>query len=159
MFNKEKRQEKRARKEAVKATLEEQIKPRATFAQRQQKTELAEKRQAERAAREGKVAEHLKAVLTGNGAGEIVQFGSELLYTQGLSNLHLQVQDQLSGPDKCCTRWQLYGKHDSEFLGMAPTNRDVQFSGVSITSMAEDKITQDFHYWDMVALLQQIQAP
>ena len=159
MFNKEKRQEKRARKEAVQATLKEQIKPRPTFAQRQQKTELTEKRLAEREQREGIVVDQLKTVLTGNPAGEVVQLGSDLLYTQGLSGINLQVQEQLSGPDKCFTRWVIYGRHDGDFLGMAATNRDVQFGGVSVSFLADDKVTQEYHCWDMVALLQQIQAP
>ena len=45
---------------------------------------------------------------------------------------------------------------------MAPTNRDVQFGGVSVSipdRRERRKITQEIHYWDMVALLQQIQAP
>ncbi len=42
---------------------------------------------------------------------------------------------------------------------MAPTNRDVQFSGVSISLLTDDAVTQEVHFWDMVALLQQIQAP
>ena len=39
------------------------------------------------------------------------------------------------------------------------TNRDVQFGGVSISFLNNDRITQEIHYWDMVVLLQQIQAP
>ena len=53
----------------------------------------------------------------------------------------------------------MYAKHDQDFLGMAPTNREVEFGGMSISFIDEDKVTQELHYWDMVALLQQIQAP
>lgn len=159
MFNKEKRQEKRERRQATKAVLDKQLKPRPTFAQKQEKTERQEKREAEANERQDLVAEHLKSVLVGNGPGEVVQLGSDLLYTQGISGLQLQVQEQQSSVEKCFTRWLLFGRHDADFLGMAPTNRDVQFGGVSVTFLSNKQLTQEFHYWDMVALLQQIQAP
>ena len=159
VFNKEKRQEKRERRDAVKATLDEKIKPRPTFAAQQEKAERIAKREAEAEKREAVVSERLKAVLTRNEAGAVVQLGSDLLYTQGLSSLQLQIQEQVSNPDKCFTRWLMFARHDANFLGMAPTNRDVQFGGVSVSFLAEDEVTQEFHCWDMVALLQQIQAP
>ena len=143
----------------MKGELQERIKPRETFAQRQAKKELKAKRDAVNAKREGIVGDRLKELHAGAGPGTVVQLGSELLYLTALSGLQLQIQEQLSTGEKCFTRWMVYGKHDKEFLGMAPTNRDVQFGGVSISFMADEKLTQEIHYWDMVALLQQIQAP
>ncbi len=159
LFNKEKRQEKKERQQAVKAELAARIKPRDTFAMRQAKTEKREERDAETAEREGIVAERLKELHSGSGPGDVVQLGSGLLYLDVLSGLQLQVHEQLSRADKCFTRWAVYGRHDKEFLGMAATNRDVQFGGASISFLNNKRITQEIHYWDMVALLQQIQAP
>ena len=126
---------------------------------RQEKTVKKEKRDAELSEREGMVAERLIALHSGADAGDIVQLGSGLLYIDVLSGIQLQVHEQLSRSDKCFSRWAVYGRHDKEFLGMAATNRDVQFGGASISFLTNDKITQEIHYWDMVALLQQIQAP
>jgi hypothetical protein len=159
LFNKEKRQEKRERREAVKAELEEQIKPRPTFAAQQEKLERKGKRDAEAAKREGFVAERLRLLHAGGAAGEVVQLGSDLLYMPVLSGIQVQIHEQQSKKDKCFTRWTVYGRHDREFLGMAPTNRDVKFGGVSVSFLDGEKITQEIHYFDMVALLQQIQAP
>jgi predicted ester cyclase len=90
----------------------------------------------------------------------LAQLGAELLYLPSLSNLQFVIHDQVSQPDKCYTRWTVHGRHDKEFLGIPPTNRDVQFGGVSVTFLGElDEITQEAHFWDVVALLQQIQAP
>jgi predicted ester cyclase len=160
LFNKEKRQEKKERRAAVKAELKEQIKPRDTFELRQEKSARKEKREAAAAERESKVAERLIALHSGNSAGDVVQLGSDLLYLTALSDIQLQIHEQQSRSDKCFTRWMVYARHDKEFLGMAPTNRDVQFGGVSVSFLTENMtITQEAHYWDMVALLQQIQAP
>ncbi len=158
MFDKEKRQEKREKRAAVKATLEEKIKPRPTFAQQQEKVELKARREAEAAKRETVVAERLKSVLRGSDAGEVVQLGSALLYAQGLSGIQLQIQEQMSSEDKCFTRWLVFGKHEADFLGMAATGRDVQLGGITVSFLSDEVVTQEIHYWDMVALLQQIQA-
>jgi hypothetical protein len=159
LFNKEKRQEKRERREAVKAELKEQIKGRPTFAAQQQNLDRKAKREEEAAKREGVVAERLQELHAGSASGEVVQLGSDLLYRPVLSGIQLQIHEQQSKKDKCFTRWTVYGRHDKEFLGMAPTNRDVKFGGVSVSFLDGEKITQEIHYWDMVALLQQIQAP
>ena len=88
----------------------------------------------EAAEREGIVASRLMALHAGNDDGETLQLGSDLLYLGALSNVQLQVHEQQSRSEKCYTRWTVYGRHDKEFLGMAPTNRDVQFGGVSVSS-------------------------
>ncbi len=159
MFNKEKRQEKRAERKAVKETLDEAIKPRPTFAQRQEKVKLREKRVEENTKVQNIVADRLQNLHSGEGSENVVQLGSNLLYLDGLSGIRLQIKDQLNDRNKVFTRWTVYAKHDQDFLGMAPTNREVEFGGMSISFIDEDKVTQELHYWDMVALLQQIQAP
>jgi predicted ester cyclase len=159
LFNKEKRQEKRERREAVKAELKEQIKGRPTFAAQQQKLELKSKREEQAAQREGMVAERLQQLHAGGAPDDVVQLGSDLLYMPVLSGIQLQIHEQQSKKDKCFTRWTVYARHDKEFLGMAPTNRDVKFGGVSVSFLDGETITQEIHYFDMVALLQQIQAP
>jgi hypothetical protein len=159
LFNKEKRQKERERRDEVKATLKEAIKPRPTYAQRLETADKREQREAKVEARETKIAEHLRQVHAGTATEDVAQLGSELVYLTGLSNIQLQVHDQLSKADKCYTRWTAYGRHDKEFLGMAPTNRDVRFGGTSVTYLGEGgDITQEAHFWDMVTLLQQIQA-
>ena len=160
MFNKEKRQEKRERRETVKAELKRQIKPRETFGQRQEASAKREERDVKQARRRDVAKAHLTALHSGNPSKDVVQLGSDLLYIPALSNLQFQIQDQMASSEKVYSRWTVYGKHDNEFLGMAPTNRDVQFGGVSISLLSEDEVvTQEVHFWDMVALLQQIQAP
>ncbi len=169
MFNKEKRQQAKA----TKAYLKEQMKPRPTFDQRmERKAEVKEKTKASDEREEG-IRTRLKAIHAGEAGGDVAQMGSDLLYIGQLSEVHVQVQDQFSTPEKCMTRWIVHAKHDKEFLGMAPTGREVSFSGVTVSYFATiskagvmasiqsgaPSVTQEYQYWDMVALLQQIQAP
>jgi hypothetical protein len=159
VFNKEKRQAEREKRKIVKAELEDKIKPRATFAQRQEKLEKKAKREAKEDVRQTAVTERLRAIHAGEPADDVVQLGSDLIYIGALSGIQLEINEQMSSRDKCFTRFTVFGRHDTEFLGMAPTNRDVKFGGVSVTFMSGGKLTQEIHYWDMVALLQQLQAP
>ena len=101
----------------------------------------------------------MQSLHAGEGTENVVQLGSNLLYLDALSGIRLQIKDQLNDRNKVFSRWTVYAKHDKDFLGMAPTNREVEFGGMSISFLDEDKVTQELHYWDMVALLQQIQAP
>lgn len=160
MFNSEKRKEKREERKAVKAKLKESIKPRPTFAQRQEKTARREKRLEDNKRLHAVVADRIRGLHEGRGTDSVVQLGSELLYVGALSGVEVQIQDQVNEGNKCFTRWTVYAKHDKEFLGMAPTNRDVEFGGISITFLDHDlTVVQELHCFDMVALLQQIQAP
>jgi hypothetical protein len=158
VFNKEKRE----KDKAVKAELKELIKPRPTF---DQKRELKARRLDKEKILEDRaavVAKRIRDIHSGDSVDDpnIVRFGGDLLYLDGLSQIQLLIQDQFSLATHSCARWQVNGVHDKEFLGMAPTGRQVSFGGVTIATLAEhDTITQEYHYWDMVTLLQQIQAP
>jgi hypothetical protein len=162
VFNKEKRE----KDKAVKAELKHLIKARPTFDEKQ----AARARRLDRDAivedRNAVVAQRIRDLHEGAGPDpNIASFGGDLLYVPALSAVQLLIQDQfMYTPEKeathCCARWQVHGIHDKEFLGMAPTGRQVTFGGASImTVTTENEITQEFHYWDMVTLLQQIQAP
>ena len=160
LFNSEKRKEKREERKAVKAKLKEEIKPRETFAQRQEKAERRKKKLEENERIHSAVSERLQAIHSGAGHENVVQLGSELLYVDSLSDIRLQITDQLNDGGKTYSRWTVHAKHAKDFLGMAPTNREVEFGGISITfTDDDDKVVQELHCFDMVALLQQIQAP
>jgi len=166
LFNKEKRQQAKA----TKAYLNEQIKARPSHSQMMEKKAGIKERQEIIDKREEPIRQRIKAIHAGESGSDIAQMGSDLLYIGNLSNIHIQIQDQFSIPEKCMTRWTVHGIHDQEFLGMAPTGREVRFTGVTVSyfsmpgsGIVSDggvpTVTQEYHYWDMVALLQQIQAP
>jgi predicted ester cyclase len=156
VFNKEKREQRKAVKEELKL----QIQPRPTFQQKTERRARRLNREAREEDRHMAVKERLEALHTGTAEENVVQFGSDLLYVEGLSDIKLTMQDQFTQKDRCAARWTVYARHDKDFLGMPPTGRDVNFTGASVCIVDEEnKVTQEFHYWDMVALLQQIQAP
>ena len=149
----------RAEAKATKEELSKLIKPRPTFEQRQERKEevLAKSKVAEK--RTGIAAKRLNELHSGAGGGDVVQLGSQLLYLDALSDVQLKIQDHLLDSTRIVTRWTVYGKHDRDFLGMEPTGREVTFGGVTVSLLSDETIAQEFHYWDVVELLRQIQAP
>ncbi len=149
----------RAEAKATKEQLSKLIKPRPTFEQRQEKKQEVLEKEKAAEERQAIVAKRLGEVHSGGGSPDVVQLGSQLLYLDALSAIQLQIQEHLGDKSKIVTRWTVRGKHDRDFLGMEPTGREVTFGGMTESLLLGDSVHQEFHYWDMVELLRQIQAP
>jgi steroid delta-isomerase-like uncharacterized protein len=76
----------------------------------------------------------------------------------GLDDLTLTTDDILADGDTVVQRWTNSGMHDGEFLGVPPTGNRVRFSGVSIYTVRDGKIIEDWTYFDTMDLLQQLDA-
>jgi steroid delta-isomerase-like uncharacterized protein len=76
----------------------------------------------------------------------------------GLSNFHVSIDDLIAEPGKAVKRWTASGLHDNTFAGIPPTGKEVQFSGVSVYRLAEDRIAESWYIYDMFGLLQQLAA-
>src|SRR3954470_1428932 len=112
MLNKEKRE----KDKAVKAELKELITPRPTFEQKTERRARRLNREAQEEDRHAAVFARLDSLHQGTAEGNVVQFGSQLLYVDALSDMHLSMQDQFTQRDRCCARWTVHGRHDKEFL-------------------------------------------
>jgi steroid delta-isomerase-like uncharacterized protein len=53
-------------------------------------------------------------------------------------------------------RWRMTGTHEAEFLGIAPTGRSVQLSGVDIERIENGRIVEHWTYWDRLSLAEQL---
>ena len=149
----------RAEAKAVKEELSKIIKPRPTFEQRIKSKEKMKKAADEAEELYAIAAKQLEQTHSGNGTGDVTQLGSQLLYLDSLSAIQIRVQHHMADEKRIVTRWTVYGKHDRDFLGMEPTGRDVSFGGITESILTNDEVGQEFHYWDVVELLRQIQAP
>ena len=55
-------------------------------------------------------------------------------------------------------RFVFYGTHQGEFMGVAPTGREVRFTGLSIDRVVDGKIVENWIEGDLEDLLRQIGA-
>jgi predicted ester cyclase len=97
-----------------------------------------------------------------DGAGTI--YGPTGFYTYfdrmqaSFSEIHVTVQDTFAEGDKICVRWSCAMKHTGPGLGMPPTGKVLETTGITIVRVAGDKLAEGWQNWDMLGLMQQIQG-
>jgi steroid delta-isomerase-like uncharacterized protein len=71
----------------------------------------------------------------------------------------LIIQDQVAEADKVVTRVTFRGTHQGSFNGIAPTGKQVEWSGIAMDRLADGKVVEMWHVQNTTGLLQQIAAP
>jgi steroid delta-isomerase-like uncharacterized protein len=79
-------------------------------------------------------------------------------YREAFGDFRFTVEDQLAEGDKVTTRWTWRGTHTGEFLGVAPTNKEVMMSGITVHRMRDGKIQEGWFNYDFLGALRQIGA-
>jgi predicted ester cyclase len=65
---------------------------------------------------------------------------------------------QIAEGDMVANRFVFYGTHRAEFMGIAPTGREVRFTGLAIDRVVDGKIVENWIEGDLEDLLRQIGA-
>ena len=68
------------------------------------------------------------------------------------------IEMQVAEGDLVATRFSSIGTHRGPFLGLAPTDRQASWSGISIDRIADGMIAETWVNWDKFGLLQQLGA-
>ena len=66
------------------------------------------------------------------------------------------IEDMVTEGDKVAIRWRAQGTHRGPFLGIPPTGKQVTVPGINIERIAEGKIVEWWHNFDMLGWLQQL---
>ena len=75
-----------------------------------------------------------------------------------LYGLQNDVEDMVAEGDKIAARLRISGTHQGEFLGIAPTGKQVTFTGIDILRIAEGKVVEHWGNVDELGMLQQLGA-
>ncbi len=65
---------------------------------------------------------------------------------------------QIAEVDMVANRWVAHGTHRGEFMGIAPTGREVTFRSIAIDRMADGKAVEGWIEWDLEDVVRQIGA-
>ena len=68
------------------------------------------------------------------------------------------IEDIVAEGDKIVGRFTIRAGHKGEFMGIAPTNRQVTFTAISIYQLADGKIVEAWVEYDALGLMQQLGA-
>jgi steroid delta-isomerase-like uncharacterized protein len=78
-------------------------------------------------------------------------------YRTAMPDLHVTLEDLVASGDKVATRWTARGTNDGEFMGMPPTNRSVEITGLSLDRFDEDgQVVETWDQWDNVGFMSQL---
>jgi predicted ester cyclase len=79
-------------------------------------------------------------------------------FRQGFPDVISTVEDLIAEGDKVVARWRSRATHQGEYMGIAPSGKEVQFSGISIYRIEGNKIVQSWTVEDELGLMRQIGA-
>jgi len=70
-------------------------------------------------------------------------------YHESFSNSKVAILLQIAEGDLVATRWQFTATQTGEFMGLAPTDKDVTWTGVQTDRFENAKIAESWVDWDM----------
>ena len=84
------------------------------------------------------------------------QMGLAKMLHASFPDLEMKVDDLIAEGSKSVCRWSARGTHRGPFLGIAPTNLRVSWSGTTIDTVDNGRITESKTSWDLFELVQQL---
>ena len=69
---------------------------------------------------------------------------------------HVTLEDEIAEGDKVVVRWKLRGTHQGELLGIPPTGKQVELSGISIYRIADGKVLEKRGEEDALGFMRQL---
>lgn len=79
-------------------------------------------------------------------------------YRGAFPDLRMTIDDVIEQRDRVVIRWTARGTQTGELNGLAPTDRAVEVTGITIQRIAGGRIAEAWTSWDTLGLLQQIGA-
>ena len=73
-------------------------------------------------------------------------------------DIRFTIEDMVAEGDKVVYRYSARGAHKAEFMSIAPTGKQVTFTGIIITRIANGKFQEDWESMDGIYVLQQLGA-
>ncbi len=80
------------------------------------------------------------------------------MFTAAFPDLHMSVEDQIAEGDKVVCRVIGRGTHKGEFMGIAPTGKQITVSGIDIIRLSGGKVIERWGNFDDLAMMQQLGA-
>jgi len=77
-------------------------------------------------------------------------------YLDAFPDLQFTIEDMVAEGDRVVTHWTSRGTHKGALMGIEPTNRSVEVSGITIARMADGQTREAWVVWDALGLLNQL---
>jgi steroid delta-isomerase-like uncharacterized protein len=85
-------------------------------------------------------------------------------YVENFVNMYLSafpdgrttMEDLVAEGGRVAYRWTYRGTHQGELMGIPPTGREVTITGITIDSVSDGRIAEEWNHFDQLGLLQQL---
>jgi steroid delta-isomerase-like uncharacterized protein len=78
------------------------------------------------------------------------------VFLTGFPDFQFAIDQTITERDKIAVMWTFTGTHRGEFLGIAPTNKNVSITGITVHQVADGKILDSLAMWDAISMLRQL---
>src|SRR5215212_10002910 len=79
-------------------------------------------------------------------------------YRRGFPDVANTIEDIIAEGDKVVARWRSRATHQGEYMGIPPSGKEVEFTGISVYRIEAGKIAESWNVEDQLGLMQQIGA-
>src|SRR5829696_4627805 len=79
-------------------------------------------------------------------------------FRQGFPDVVSTIEDLIAEGEKVAARWRARATHRGEYVGVPPTGREVEFTGISVYRIERNRIAESWTVEDELGLLRQIGA-
>lgn len=80
------------------------------------------------------------------------------MFRSAFPDFHMTIEDLIAEEDKVVARFTQGGTHKGEFMGIAPTGKQVEFTEIGILRIVGGKVVESWYETDMLGLMQQLSA-
>ena len=78
------------------------------------------------------------------------------MFRSAFPDFHMTIEDLIAEDDKVVGRFSQSGTHQGEFMGAAPTGRQVRFTEIAILRVAGGRVVESWFQPDMLGLYRQL---
>jgi predicted ester cyclase len=79
-------------------------------------------------------------------------------FRQGFPDVVSTIEDIIAEGDKVVARWRSRATHRGDYMGITPSGKEVEFTGISIYRIEGNKIAESWSVEDQFGLMRQIGA-
>jgi predicted ester cyclase len=79
-------------------------------------------------------------------------------FRRGFPDVVSAIEDLIAEGDKVVARWRASATHRGEYMGIPPTGREVEFTGISVYRIEGGKVAESWTAEDDLGLMRQIGA-
>jgi steroid delta-isomerase-like uncharacterized protein len=78
------------------------------------------------------------------------------LYRDAFPDLNVVIEDMVSSEGVVTTRWRASGTHRGELMGLSPTGRRSEVTGLNLARIRDGRIHEEWQEWNEASMLRQL---